>query len=70
MAEKVVKVIPTICALLYAADPLFIFLGHKVIIEELMEIPCVGLEVGNSLSYKVALGVYSTVRSCLIAHDV
>ena len=46
MAEEGIKVVPTICALLYAADPMLSCLSHKVILEELMYLPCVILEVG------------------------
>ena len=46
MAEKGIKVVLTIRALLYATDPLFSRLNHKLVLEELMEFPCARLEVG------------------------
>ena len=77
MAENGVKFVPTIHALLYAADLLFSCLSYDVILEDLMYHPCVRLEVGatswravGSLSYEVALDVCSTVRSCLRPHYV
>ena len=41
MAEEVIKVVPAIYALLGASDPLFSCLSHKVIIQELMHLPCI-----------------------------
>ena len=46
MAEKGLKVLPTISALFCDADPLFSRISHKVVLEELMEPPFVRLEVG------------------------
>ena len=45
MAEEGIKVVPTIHALLNAAGPLCICQSHKVILQELMYLPCVCLEV-------------------------
>ena len=77
MAAEGIKVVPTICALLNAAGPLFSCLRHKLILQELMYFPCALLEVvaakwraGNGLGYEVALKVCGTVRSCLSPHDV
>ena len=46
IAEKGIKFVPKICALFYADDPLLICIIHEVLLEELMELPCVSLEVG------------------------
>ena len=46
MAEKGLKVLPTISALFCDADPLFSRITHKVVLEELMGFTCVILEVG------------------------
>ena len=77
MATKGVKVVLTICGLLYAADPLFRCLIHEVIIEDMMKLTCAILEVsaaywcaGNSLSYEGVLEICSVVRSCLSPHGV
>ena len=43
MEEKGVKVVPTIPTFLFAADPLLSCLIHKLIIDEKMNLPCVGL---------------------------
>ena len=48
MEVEGVKVFLTICALLYAAGTLFSCIGHKVILEELMYLPCINLEVGTA----------------------
>ena len=48
MAEKGIKVVPTICALLGATDPLFICLSHKLIIQEMMYLTGICLEVGSA----------------------
>ena len=46
MAVEGIKVVPTICALLDADDPLFRCISRKVSIQELMYLPFVCLEVG------------------------
>ena len=46
MVAEGIKVVKTICAFLDAANPLFSCLGHKVIIQDLMYLPCVCLEFG------------------------
>ena len=46
MAAEGIKVVPTIRALFDAADPLFSCISHKVILQELMNLPCVFLQVG------------------------
>ena len=46
MATKGVKVIPTIHTLLDADYPLFSRLRLEVVLEDLIDFPCVRLEVG------------------------
>ena len=46
MAVEGIKVVPTICALLNDADSLFMCISHKVILQELIYLPCIYLEVG------------------------
>ena len=46
MVAEGIKVVPTICALLDADDPLFRCISRKVSIQELMYLPFVCLEVG------------------------
>ena len=46
LVAKSIQNFQTIHAILYTADPMFSSLIHKVVIEELMELPCVRLEVG------------------------
>ena len=48
MAEKGIKVVLSICALLGDTDQLFSCLRHNVILQELMRLPCICLEVGAS----------------------
>ena len=45
MAEEGIKMIPTICALLDASDPLSRCLRHKLILQEIMQISSTCLEV-------------------------
>ena len=47
MAEKCIKVFPAVCALFDDADTLFICLSQEVVLEDLMDLPRVGLEVGS-----------------------
>ena len=46
MATKDVKVVTTIRALFDATDPLFSRIGHKVVLEQMMDFTCASLEVG------------------------
>ena len=46
MPAEGIKFVLTIRALLDAADPLLSCLSHKVILQELMYLPCVCLELG------------------------
>ena len=77
MVAEGIKVLPTIFALLDAADPLFICLSNKVIIQELIYLTCIFSKLGaaywylgNSFSYAVSLEVCITVKSCLNPYDV
>ena len=45
MAAKGGKVVLTTHALFYTSDPLFIRISYEVILEGMMDLPCVSLEV-------------------------
>ena len=48
MVAEGIKVFLTICALIYAADPLTSCLSNEVTLQQLVYLPCVSLEVGAS----------------------
>ena len=48
LAEEGIKVVMKICAILDASDPLFSCLTQKVILQELIYLPCIFLEVGSA----------------------
>ena len=77
MASEGIKNVQNICVPMYAVDPLFSYLSHKEIIQELMHLPCICLEVGasqwragNSLKYEVTLEVCGAVSICVSPHGV
>ena len=45
IAAEGIQFVPTILTLFYADDTMFSYLDHKVILQELMYLPCVCLEV-------------------------
>ena len=69
MVKKGVKVVLNINTLFDAADTLFSCISLDVVLEQLMDCPCVRFEVGavywrtsNCLCYKVTLEIVSAVR--------